>query len=806
MTRVLSFQKTSLRSISIAAVVAFAFIIPSAPAFADNMASSSGGSWAGGGGIAWGFNQPNTQYPLIHENGSASLAIPSTTTTDQGSQSALQTYFNLAHCQCSAKRQGKEQTFAELLSLQGATSVVSGIPGQFWFGAACDQTSRATGICKNSGVTIGDINGTTISPAEPEFQIADLMFTPDEPTCFPQQVSDTLWLLADDNMMGMLDFSASTSITTDTLPPSIPVNFTVNPAENAIELKWQNSLTNPTDLYYFQALCSQKGGANDGMPAFTSPPVSPKYQSARSLCGLTNDIPLTPIAVKSVFGPDAGVVDASSSFIVDAGADAALFAPDAGIDAGSTTPDAQVVTGLPSGMAQGDPSFLCGETAGPSATSMRIEGLTNGVDYNVVLLVMDSSGNAAGAYFTSTIQPREVTDFWEDLHNQGSDVKGGFCLLAETYGDDSGLTNSLRSFRDDTLADSMFGRFLTGVYYDHFASWGEYVHNSTAWRVIAAVLLAPLVVFALVWHAMTLPGMLLMLAATVWLRRRRNRVATRRTLVIASTALLAMIAVPSGARADGGSGGGAGEFDSEWNNSATNKEAPPDDMPKWVVGVKVGPYVPQIDAQLGLNPGPYHEMFGKRFCCMPVIEVDRVFAHLYGDFLVGGSIGVFGESANAFLENSSPSDPNRPRSSGDTTSFRLVPAALLLTYRFTYLDDEYNVPIVPYGNVGLAYYVWWITDPNGNFAKVGEDGCDLTKPGCSANRAAGASLGLQGSLGLSVRAERIDSDAARTMRDSGILHAGLFAEVQFGWVDGFGSSSKLNVGDTTVFGGVNFEF
>ena len=150
MTRVLSFQKTSLRSISIAAVVAFAFIIPSAPAFADNMASSSGGSWAGGGGIAWGFNQPNTQYPLIHENGSASLAIPSTTTTDQGSQSALQTYFNLAHCQCSAKRQGKEQTFAELLSLQGATSVVSGIPGQFWFGAACDQTSRATGIWKDA--------------------------------------------------------------------------------------------------------------------------------------------------------------------------------------------------------------------------------------------------------------------------------------------------------------------------------------------------------------------------------------------------------------------------------------------------------------------------------------------------------------------------------------------------------------------------------------------------------------------------------------------------------------------------------
>ncbi len=47
--------------------------------------------------------------------------------------------------------------------------------------------------------------------------------------------------------------------------------------------------------------------------------------------------------------------------------------------------------------------------------------------------------------------------------------------------------------------------------------------------------------------------------------------------------------------------------------------------------------------------------------------------------------------------------------------------------------------------------------------------------------------------------------AARSMRNSGILHAGFYGEVFWGRVDGFGSSSKLWVGDTTWFAGANFE-
>jgi hypothetical protein len=44
------------------------------------------------------------------------------------------------------------------------------------------------------------------------------------------------------------------------------------------------------------------------------------------------------------------------------------------------------------------------------------------------------------------------------------------------------------------------------------------------------------------------------------------------------------------------------------------------------------------------------------------------------------------------------------------------------------------------------------------------------------------------------------------MRESGIQHAGFYGEFSYGKVDGFGSSTKLSVGDTTWFAGAEFEF
>jgi hypothetical protein len=114
------------------------------------------------------------------------------------------------------------------------------------------------------------------------------------------------------------------------------------------------------------------------------------------------------------------------------------------------------------------------------------------------------------------------------------------------------------------------------------------------------------------------------------------------------------------------------------------------------------------------------------------------------------------------------------------------------------LDDDYGIPIVPYVKGGLAYYTWFqTTDGDVSDVQMGTDAGD---------KASGASAGLIGTIGISVRAERIDEAAAQGMRESGIAHAGFYGELSIGYVDGFGSASKLSLGDTTWFAGAEFEF
>ncbi|HSD86775.1 MAG TPA: MXAN_2562 family outer membrane beta-barrel protein, partial [Kofleriaceae bacterium] len=499
---------------------------------------------------------------------------------------------------------------------------------------------------------------------------------------------------------------------------------------------------------------------NSDTPA-TSSPKAPRYQTPLMLCGAQQTITLMPSDITSGTDPDAGVTSVNLGELANL-----------------------------------NPAFICGESTTSTATSLRIEGLKNGTAYTVVLLAIDKYGNSSGTYFTSRLTPVPATDFWEDIHDQGSKVEGGFCLISQTYGDDNPLTQALRRFRDDTLAATAFGRWLTGVYYDTIGALD--LHGSLALRVVAAIVLAPLVVLALLWHLLTLPGLLGLAALGLFARRRRE---WRARLATAATAGVILL-VPARAHAQA----------PYWENEPigeTEQELPPGDPLRvtWHAGIRVGPYVPGIDAQLdmpaGKYAGPYEQMFGG-YSILPMLDVERFLWRGFGQLGVGVSVGYMGKSAHAWLAGSLPTDPNRPRAEGDTNKFRLFPFSVNAVYRLTYLDDELGIPVVPYGRVGLAYYVWWIDAPNGDFASACTSGG--SDPMCTKTTAAGASMGLVGSVGLAIRAERIDISAARSMRESGIEHAGFYGEYSVGKVDGFGSDKKLSVGDATWFAGVDFEF
>jgi hypothetical protein len=716
-------------------------------------------------------------------------------------------YFNLAHCNCA--RVNPDDTtssgaFKYLVQTSGDPAA-SGAPAIFVAGTTCeDPTHRSDGATPGTAsitcsatsdplATIDDVENRLFAQGGTVlgfnlYRIVNPTSTSDTPCQQVDSVSNQLYILASTARDGKYEFATSTSVGTvsstttsnnaggiDTDPPPFPdvSSIRATGGDGAIHLTWTAPTDRPTDITHYQALCANVDGSPVGGGG------TPQYVTTASVCGAEGGADAALAAI-----PIAGTTD--------------------GMDAGDTAVSAP--TGAFGNLEQ---QFICGSADAGTSNSLDITGLVNGAHYQVILLSTDLHGNYTGGYLTSTVTPVPSTDFWEDLHDRGSHAEGGLCLLAETYGDDSSLTGALRAFRDDTLAVSRAGRWLARAYYASFGKLGGYVHGSLALRAVSGVALAPLVAIALLWHSIGLISLLALLGVVLlWCTRR----AWRRQLALAglgpqrasrlvrlalATAVATVVVLAAGPAHAGGNQPYWEDADQITDNNAQDEPG----QVAWRVGFRIGPYTPAIDDQIGgSKPGPFEQMFGKQQHMLVMLDVDRVLWSGFGQLGVGLSLGYWQKTASAFAENTSQTDSDRARAA-DRNAFRLIPTALSAVYRFTWLDDEYGVPIVPYARAGLAYYLWWISVNNGDFAKI----CDSTGQMCG-NKAYGASLGVQGSIGLAVRAERIDASAAMSMRESGIQHAGIYGELSVAKVDGFGSDKKLSVGDATWFAGVEFEF
>jgi hypothetical protein len=700
----------------------------------------------------------------------------------QSASPELLHYFNLAHCNCAKANSGVTPpgtgTFNYTVRAT-ATTGLNGIAGVFYAGTGCEDASHLPGgsapSCKPLSNSAGEID-TALFPggSEQNFNLFEVAIGDQAttPMACPQSdnITNSIYFLV--NTMnggnsnfdfaswqpaGKLSGDTGSGSGIDTKPPPLPTEIRAAGSDGGIRLSWTAPTSNATDVYYYQALCANV----DGTPA-RARSNDVQYVTTQSLCNQAGDPELQKAEI--TMGELDMPVDKPEG---DFGALAA--------------------------------AHICGQSSPGTATSLDIKGLSNGTQYQVILLSVDLHGNYQGTYLSSTVTPVPSTDFWEDIHDRGSKVEGGLCLLAEAYGDDSALTGALRAFRDDTLARSRIGRWLVDAYYATLGKLGAGVHRSVALQIVAGILLAPLVALALAWHGLTLPGLLAALGLA-WLWRRRRPIRLPRWLLRVAPAAAALAVVLVSGRAS------AGGYQPYWENSNIKEddEQSLTDQPgdvTWHVGIRVGPYVPDIDKQFSGSPGPYEEMFGG-YRILPMLDVDRILWSRMGQVGVGLSIGFMQKTARTFALGMADPGEERPRAA-DENKFRLIPMALTGTYRFTWFDDNYGVPVVPYVRGGLAYYLWWVS-VNGSLAEVCRDAEAM--PPCDRTKALGASFGLTGSIGLAIRAERIDGPTAMSMQQSGIQHAGIYAELSLAKVDGFGSDSKLSVGDATWFAGVNFEF
>jgi hypothetical protein len=225
--------------------------------------------------------------------------------------------------------------------------------------------------------------------------------------------------------------------------------------------------------------------------------------------------------------------------------------------------------------------------------------------------------------------------------------------------------------------------------------------------------------------------------------------------------------------------------------------------------LKFGSYVPSIDNSAGLNGAtPFRDLFTNQFDMpkhkpdgrlLTQVEFDFQFLHKHGSLGIGATLGFYNRSTHSFQY----SDANGMVAcqvpmctrSGDVTNLYIMPLSLLAVYRWDWLALKYKVPLVPYVKIGLAYYIWWITNGSGSTSQFGKES------------GYGGSFGFVVHPGLAFLLDVIDPPAARTMdAELGINHTYLFFEMNYANVNGFGASNKLDLSDLTYNTGLAFEF
>jgi len=730
---------------------------------------------------------PAVASPIAGADLKIRVLLPEGDTYVEKSDQAVIEFFNLAHCVCGTPFQAE-------LHLPSADTTTA-YKGDMWLGTDCDkaidlQTRQEQCETDIPGGHFDDIANELRSPQRIDVDPAAII-SPVSPTCNLIEATRAVYFLVDDDNTNDNNFLcvAKKEVPVDADPPPEPDSPELVPGESSLLLQWNPPTSRSDDVKFYQALCSYEDGSV--VPGFN---VSPEYETARMLCngedgtGLGTS-PGTPAAIDAGLGADAGPT-------ADAGP-----GPDAGTPANGT------IESL-------DPMFLCG-SAGGTDTSLRITGLENGIPYRVVLLSIDNARNVT-AIDMKTETPKAVEDFWEDYKDKGGAANGGVCLVTSTYGDDHPFTQVLRDFRDDTLAHFGLGRAMIRTYYWLSGPLSAVAAEHPVLRAGMGAAMLPFVGAAWVWERTGPLSKLAMLAGLLLLFARRRRLRSpraRRKLVLAAAAAGALLVI---LRA-GGAHAQVGGYEPYWEHWDDEVATIQPVVPHWNAEIKVGPYLPSIDdANYTLGPNekpPFEEMFRNKTILFYNFELQRFFLFPEGQLGATASAGFMGVSANSLAVDSSGNvirDANGvpERAPGNKTRFRMMPFSVGAVYRLTALDDRWGIPVIPYGKLGLSYYLWWVRDPNDKLARAQKDAmCDPTMGDCPTTRALGASIGWQGSVGIDIRAERLDSSAELGLRNElGVEHAGFFIELLYANVDHFGAKDRLNVGDTTWQAGISFEF
>ena len=131
----------------------------------------------------------------------------------------------------------------------------------------------------------------------------------------------------------------------------------------------------------------------------------------------------------------------------------------------------------------------------------------------------------------------------------------------------------------------------------------------------------------------------------------------------------------------------------------------------WQLELQLGGYYPEMSQ--GPAADVFRESFGGSDRLLGELRLQRYVFQQFGTLGVGISAGFtqfWGH--NFFLDGDLAGER-----SDDDDYVTIVPLQVFATYRFDVTSTRWDVPLVPYGRVGVGSWLWWSGDENG--AKLG---------------------------------------------------------------------------------------
>jgi hypothetical protein len=209
------------------------------------------------------------------------------------------------------------------------------------------------------------------------------------------------------------------------------------------------------------------------------------------------------------------------------------------------------------------------------------------------------------------------------------------------------------------------------------------------------------------------------------------------------------------------------------------------------VELRFGFYQPAVDRQF-VSATPYQDIFGDDPMFMFGVHLD------YQLWQEVGTIGIGGSWHYGFVDGHSVDESHA--ATADETALNLMPLNLTASYRFDYLAQRFDVPLVPYVKVGLTGAYWWVTDGSNNLA--------TTTEGTTARPGQGFTFGWHVGAGLQFLLDVLSTRMSNQIdEDVGINNSYLYGEWMMMNLNDFGADDSIDLTDLDWWSfGLMFEF